>query len=372
MHWTDADGDRGETAYDRLVLTVGSVNRLLPIPGVCDHAHGYRGIAEALYLRDHIVRQVELAAAEPADRAARCTFVVVGAGYTGTEVAAQGARFTAQLAKAYPALARPADALDAAGHRAAGAAGAAPEAVAHGRPGAAGAGRRGAHRRVRGRGPRRVGAAHRRRGRADAHARLVRGGAARPARRRPRPQDRPRAARRRPVPGRARPPGDPGLRGRRRGARPHPSRPDHRDDGPARDPAGRAGRAQRGGRARPGQAAPLQAPRPRLRRGARRARRRGQPARRAALRAGRDRRDEGLPPAGDARQPRAGGSPTGCWTPSSRPRPCSSGWCGASRCRWTRSGPRAVTRSRPQARDPGRGRRAAARTRRTRRRGGRR
>ena len=152
VHWTDADGDKGETAYDRLVLTVGSVNRLLPIPGVCDHAHGYRGIAEALYLRDHLVRQVELAAAEPADRAARCTFVVVGAGYTGTEVAAQGARFTAQLAKAYPALARPADALDAAGHRAAGAAGAAPEAVAHGRPGAAGAGRRGAHRRVRGRG----------------------------------------------------------------------------------------------------------------------------------------------------------------------------------------------------------------------------
>jgi len=104
VHWTDADGDSGETPYDRLVLTVGSVNRLLPIPGVCDHAHGYRGIAEALYLRDHIVRQVELAAAEPADRAARCTFVVVGAGYTGTEVAAQGARFTAQLAKAFPAL----------------------------------------------------------------------------------------------------------------------------------------------------------------------------------------------------------------------------------------------------------------------------
>ena len=104
VHWTDADGDKGETAYDRLVLTVGSVNRLLPIPGVSDHAHGYRGIAEALYLRDHLVRQVELAAAEPADRAARCTFVVVGAGYTGTEVAAQGARFTAQLAKAYPAL----------------------------------------------------------------------------------------------------------------------------------------------------------------------------------------------------------------------------------------------------------------------------
>jgi NADH:ubiquinone reductase (H+-translocating) len=104
--WTDPDGHRGEITYDRLVLTVGSVNRLLPIPGVADNAHGYRSIAEALYLRDHLVRQVELAAAasDPAERAARCTFVVVGAGYTGTEVAAQGARFTAQLAKAHPRL----------------------------------------------------------------------------------------------------------------------------------------------------------------------------------------------------------------------------------------------------------------------------
>ena len=42
---------------------------------------------------------MELAAAtdDPAERAARCTFVVVGAGYTGTEVAAQGTCFTRRL-----------------------------------------------------------------------------------------------------------------------------------------------------------------------------------------------------------------------------------------------------------------------------------
>ena len=50
--------------------------------------------------RDHIIRQVELAAAsDPELRAARCTFVVVGAGYTGTEVAAQGVLLTAELAR---------------------------------------------------------------------------------------------------------------------------------------------------------------------------------------------------------------------------------------------------------------------------------
>ena len=52
-----------ELAYDRLVLTVGSVNKLLPVPGVAEHAHGFRGMPEALYLRDHITRQIELAAA---------------------------------------------------------------------------------------------------------------------------------------------------------------------------------------------------------------------------------------------------------------------------------------------------------------------
>ncbi|WP_232665630.1 NAD(P)/FAD-dependent oxidoreductase [Pseudonocardia sp. TRM90224] len=93
------EGDEGVLHYDRLVLAVGSVNKLLPVPGVAENAHGYRGIPEALYLRDHITRQIELAAAtdDAEERAARCTFVVVGAGYTGTEVAAQGQLLTSAL-----------------------------------------------------------------------------------------------------------------------------------------------------------------------------------------------------------------------------------------------------------------------------------
>jgi NADH dehydrogenase len=88
------------------VIAVGSVNKLLPVPGVSEYAHGFRGIAEALYLRDHITRQVEMAgtATDPAERAARCTFVVVGAGYTGTEVAAQGVLHTGELVRPWPHL----------------------------------------------------------------------------------------------------------------------------------------------------------------------------------------------------------------------------------------------------------------------------
>ncbi|REK86296.1 NAD(P)/FAD-dependent oxidoreductase [Streptomyces inhibens] len=99
--YTDPEDRERSMAYDRLVLTVGSVNKLLPIPGVAEHAHGFRGMAEALYLRDHITRQIELAgvAEDEAERAARTTFVVVGAGYTGTEVAAHGVLFTDALAR---------------------------------------------------------------------------------------------------------------------------------------------------------------------------------------------------------------------------------------------------------------------------------
>ncbi|MFF3766480.1 NAD(P)/FAD-dependent oxidoreductase [Streptomyces sp. NPDC001922] len=103
---TDPEGGHREVGYDRLVLAAGSVNKLLPVPGVTEHAHGFRGMPEALYLRDHITRQIELAGAaeDPRERDARTTFVVVGAGYTGTEVAASGKLFTDELARQHPRL----------------------------------------------------------------------------------------------------------------------------------------------------------------------------------------------------------------------------------------------------------------------------
>lgn len=59
VHYTDPEGSTGELPYDRLVLAVGSVNKLLPVPGVSAYAHGFRGLPEALYLRDHLTRQIE-------------------------------------------------------------------------------------------------------------------------------------------------------------------------------------------------------------------------------------------------------------------------------------------------------------------------
>lgn len=92
--------------WERLVVACGSVTRLLSIPGVAEHAKGFKSIAEAIYLRDHILRQLELAeqATDRAERTARTTFVVVGAGYTGTEVIAQGQLLTRDALRQFPGL----------------------------------------------------------------------------------------------------------------------------------------------------------------------------------------------------------------------------------------------------------------------------
>lgn len=107
LTYEDVGGQDQTLTYDHLLLASGSVNKLLPVPGVGEYAHGFRNLAEAVYLRDHLVRQVELAdqTDDGAERTARLTFVVVGAGYTGTEVAAQGVLATRALLAKHPRLA---------------------------------------------------------------------------------------------------------------------------------------------------------------------------------------------------------------------------------------------------------------------------
>lgn len=106
LTYRDPEDNMGSLGFDRLVLAAGSVNKLLPIPGLACHGHGFRGMPEALYFRDHVIRQIELAATttDQQERDARCTFVVVGAGYTGTEVAAHGVEFTRVVAERHPQL----------------------------------------------------------------------------------------------------------------------------------------------------------------------------------------------------------------------------------------------------------------------------
>ena len=223
---TDAEGQHRELGYDRLVVTVGSVNKLLPVPGVAEHAHGFRSIAEALYLRDHLIRQIELADASD-DAEERDARLHVrrrrrrlhrhggrGAGRAAHRRAvsgtAPGCANSRPLAAGRPGPAHPARA--------------GPAAVGHGAPDAARARRRGPHRHHRVGGDRRRGQALRRRVRAHPLADLVRGRPPRPAGGGPGAADRAGPAARRRVPHGPGPSGD--LRLRRRGgrARPDPAR----------------------------------------------------------------------------------------------------------------------------------------------------
>ena len=97
-------GDVVDLHYDRLVLAPGSVTRKFDIPGLDEHALGMKNLAEAAYLRDHVISQLELANAstDDAERAARCQFVVVGGGYAGTETAACLQLLTESALKRFP------------------------------------------------------------------------------------------------------------------------------------------------------------------------------------------------------------------------------------------------------------------------------
>lgn len=97
------EGDESVLGYDRLVLVPGGVSRQFDIPGVAEHAHGFKTLIEVVYLRDHVLRQLELAehARDEVERRERLTVVAVGAGYTGTETVAQMQHRFAQIARSW-------------------------------------------------------------------------------------------------------------------------------------------------------------------------------------------------------------------------------------------------------------------------------
>ena len=85
------DGESYELGYDLLVVCPGSVSRLLPIPGLAEHGIGFKTIGEAIYLRNHVLSCLDLAAStnDPVLRRKALTFVFVGGGYAGGEAMAE-------------------------------------------------------------------------------------------------------------------------------------------------------------------------------------------------------------------------------------------------------------------------------------------
>ncbi|HEX3737662.1 MAG TPA: NAD(P)/FAD-dependent oxidoreductase [Solirubrobacterales bacterium] len=90
--------------YDQLLLALGSVSRTLPIPGLSDHAIGFKGLADAIWLRNRIVENLEEAnaTADHRRREELLTFVFVGGGYAGLEALAELQDFAADAMDRYP------------------------------------------------------------------------------------------------------------------------------------------------------------------------------------------------------------------------------------------------------------------------------
>jgi NADH:ubiquinone reductase (H+-translocating) len=98
------EGHREEIRYDHLIVALGSVSRTLPIPGLAEHAVGFKTLEEAIALRNRVLRCLEMAETldDEARRAEYLTFVFVGAGYAGLEGLAELQDFAADVIDLYP------------------------------------------------------------------------------------------------------------------------------------------------------------------------------------------------------------------------------------------------------------------------------
>src|SRR5438093_6219902 len=95
-----------QVRFRNLVIAIGAVSRTLPIPGLAEHALGFKSLADAIYLRNHVLRQLEAAVAAPTEgqRRRELTFVFVGAGYAGVEALAELSDLVRDALRYYPTL----------------------------------------------------------------------------------------------------------------------------------------------------------------------------------------------------------------------------------------------------------------------------
>lgn len=95
--------------WDELVFALGGSTRMpRSVPGLAEHAVGFKSLAEAIWLRNRVLSHLEIAdaTAAAAERHALLTFVFVGGGYAGVEAAAELFDLARDAVKYYPALAR--------------------------------------------------------------------------------------------------------------------------------------------------------------------------------------------------------------------------------------------------------------------------
>jgi NADH dehydrogenase len=98
------EGPEQEIEYDVVVVAPGSVVRTLPIPGLAEHGIGFKSVAEAIYLRNHVLSRLDYAASvtDEARRRKALTFLFIGGGYAGTEAFAELEDMARYATRYYP------------------------------------------------------------------------------------------------------------------------------------------------------------------------------------------------------------------------------------------------------------------------------
>src|SRR5438128_563422 len=104
LDYDTADGRRASIEYDQLIVALGSVSRVLPLPGLREHGLGFKTLAEAIALRNRVVNHLEVAESldTPEERAPWLSFIFVGAGYAGLEGIAELQDYVADVIEHYP------------------------------------------------------------------------------------------------------------------------------------------------------------------------------------------------------------------------------------------------------------------------------
>ncbi|MEU1588914.1 NAD(P)/FAD-dependent oxidoreductase [Micromonospora sp. NPDC005710] len=99
-------GPAREITYDHVIVAPGSVSRTLPIPGLHEQGIGFKTIGEAIYLRNHVLDRLDVAAAtpDPDVRRSALTFTFVGGGYAGIEALAEMEDMARDALRYYPEL----------------------------------------------------------------------------------------------------------------------------------------------------------------------------------------------------------------------------------------------------------------------------
>ena len=91
IEFDDGNGTLTRLHYDHVVIACGAESNLGIIPGMSDHAFAFKVMRDAVELRQQVVRQMESAeaATDPNLRRWHLSFIIVGAGFSGVEVAGE-------------------------------------------------------------------------------------------------------------------------------------------------------------------------------------------------------------------------------------------------------------------------------------------